>query len=128
MKIYIDSDYKCYTTNPDNTYRAFDVQFFDLKCPEFIEGHRYIPNGETWIDLNGVENDGEAAFPWKPWSELDAAQYEYERRLIPEYDRAFHELERLIKPERVGGTMDTFAQVRKQAILARINELLSGGG
>lgn len=127
MKIYIDSDFKCHATDPDNIYRAFDVPFFNLKCPEFIEGYRYVPMGETWIDSNGVENIGEIISHWKSWDELDAAQYAYEQRLIPEYDRTFREIERLIKPRPVSGTMDTFPEARKQAILERINELLGGG-
>lgn len=125
MKIYIDSDYKCHVSNPDGVYRSFDVPFFNLKCPEFIEGYRYIPKGETWVDGNGVDNKGEAIFSWKPWEELDKAQEVYERILVAEYDRAFREIERLIKPERVSGTMDTIVEARKQAILKRINELSS---
>lgn len=125
MIIYIDSDYKCHSTDPDGIYRAFNVSFFDLKCPEFIEGYRYIPTGETWLDQNGVENTGEAIFPWKDWNELYEAQCEYERTLVGEYSRIFTEIERLIKPEPVSGTMDTIAEVRKQAILKRINELLA---
>ena len=120
MKIYIDSDYKCHATDPNNTYRAFDVPFFNLKCPEFIEGYRYIPMDETWMDQTG-----EFIAPWKSWAELDEAQYAYEQKLIPEYDKAFREIERLIKPKPVGGTMDTFVEARKQAILDRIDELMA---
>ena len=124
MKIHIDSEYKCHATDPDNIYRAFDVEFFNLKCPEFIEGYRYIPMNESWTNQNGVTFTGEMISPWKPWSELDAAQYQYEQKLTMEYSKAFSEIERLIKPARVSGTRDTIVEARKQAILTRINELM----
>lgn len=125
MKIYIDSDYKCHATDPDNIYRPFTVPFFRNKCDTFIEGYRYIPEDETWIDSNGVENVGEAIILCKPFAELNAAQYEHEQKLAGEYSRAFSEIERLIKPKPVGGTMDTIVEARKQAILDRIDELMA---
>lgn len=123
MKIYIDSDYKCHSADPDGIYRIFDVPFFNLKCPEFIEGYRYIPTNETWTDQNGASHTGEIIIPWKSWLELDEAQFAYERKLIVDYDKVFFEIERLIKPDRVSGPMTDIVEARKQAILKRINEL-----
>lgn len=74
--IYIDSEFYCHTTNPDGSYQAVETNFFDGKCDTFVEGHSYKPYGEK----------GYAIMPWKPYSELDAAQRAYERQLIAEYE------------------------------------------
>lgn len=79
MKIYIDNDYKCHVS-PGEGLREFDVPFFDGKCDEFIEGYRYIPDGETWTNENGVKCSGTS--PWKDYNELRKAQAEYEHGLL----------------------------------------------
>lgn len=76
--IYIDAEYKCHVTD-DGTMRAFEMKGFDGKCDEFIEGYRFIPSGERWKSDDGFTFRGEALFPWKKYSGLDAAQREYER-------------------------------------------------
>lgn len=78
MKIYIDSEYRCHATNPDGVFKEIETDFFDGKCAEFIEGYRFVPDGESWTRSDGVVFHGVIA-PWKPYSELDAAQREYER-------------------------------------------------
>lgn len=80
MVIYIDNDYKCYTTEADGR-RAFEVPFFDGKCTAFIEGYRYVPEGETWTRSDGVEFKGEMISPWKDYNALAAAQAQYEDNL-----------------------------------------------
>lgn len=77
MKIYIDSDCKCYATAGEDL-REFEVPFFDGKCPEFIEGYRYIPSGELWTRADGERFRGEIISSWKPDNELEKAQLEYE--------------------------------------------------
>lgn len=81
MKIYIDSDYKCHAANPDGTYREIETDFFDGKCAAFIEGYRFIPDGESWIRDDGVTFRGEMITPFKPYTELAAAQAQYEADL-----------------------------------------------
>lgn len=88
MKIYIDKECKCHTTNPDGAYREFDVPFFDGKCKAFIEGHRYCPEGESYIRDDGEVFHGECRTLWKPYSELDAAQREYERQKLADAEAA----------------------------------------
>lgn len=78
MTIYIDSDYKCYTSSVDGL-TAVETDAFDGKCSAYIEGFRYIPSGSTWTRSDGMTFQGEMIVPWKPWAELDAAQKEYER-------------------------------------------------
>ena len=77
--IYIDSDYRCHVTN-DGTMNAVETDFFDGKCDTFVEGYCYN-------DRNGYVQ----IYPWKPFSELDAAQREYERKLLEEYEAALAE-------------------------------------
>lgn len=78
MKIYIDEDFKCYTTGNEER-REFDVEFFNEKCGAFIEGYRYVPCGETWTREDGVTFTGEMTSPWKDYNALAAAQVAYEQ-------------------------------------------------
>lgn len=88
MTIYIDSEYRCHTTNPDSTYREAETDFFDGKCDTFVKGYRYIPSGESWTRSDGVVFTGEMITPWKPYDELDAAQREYERQKLADAENA----------------------------------------
>lgn len=86
--IYIDSEFKCHTSNLDGTFREVETDFFYGKCQAFIEGYRFIPNGESWTRSDGIVFTGEMIAPFKPYAELDAAQREYERQLIITYEKA----------------------------------------
>ena len=92
IKIYIDADFKCHTVN-DGTMTAVETDLFDGKCDAFIEGYRFIPSGESWTRSDGVVFFGEMIAPWKNFDELDAAQREYERNQITEYETALSEIE-----------------------------------
>ena len=76
MTIYTDSDYKCHTSEGEG-YVAHDVEFFDDKCTEFIEGYRYIPEGETWTREDGAQFQGCMTAPWKGYNQLERAQLQY---------------------------------------------------
>ena len=76
--IYIDSNKHCHTSNPDGNFRAFDVPLFDGKCQTFVEGHIYCPEGESYIRDDGKTFPGECVVPWRPDTELYAAQAQYE--------------------------------------------------
>lgn len=78
--IYIDSDFKCHTSN-DGTMPPLETDFFESKCDAFIKGYRYIPAGESWTRGDGVVFHGEMIAPWKPYPELAAAQAQYEADL-----------------------------------------------
>lgn len=94
MIIFIDSEYRCHATNPDGNFREIVLSesartFFANKCDTFIEGYRLKPDGETWVREDGkVFSGGEMITPWKPYSELDAAQREYERQKLADAENA----------------------------------------
>ena len=76
--IFIDSDFKCYTSNNSAVKEIFETDFFDGKCDAFIEGYRFIPAGESWTRSDGFVFRGEMIAPWKPYNELAVAQAQYE--------------------------------------------------
>lgn len=80
MKIFIDSDYKCHTSD-DGTMTAVEVDFFNGKCSAFVEGYRFIPSGEVWTRSDGVQFEGEMISPWKDYNILAAYQEQYEAML-----------------------------------------------
>ena len=85
MIAYIDSEYKCHTTAAEGR-RAVETDFFDSKCPAFIEGYRYIPEGETWTRSDGTVFNGEMIAPWKDSNILAAYQEQYEAMLEEQED------------------------------------------
>lgn len=86
-KIYIDSEFRCRTTNPDGTFREVVLSdsariFFSDKCTAFIEGYRLKPEVETWVREDGhVFSGGEMITPWINYDLLEAAQVQYEADL-----------------------------------------------
>lgn len=52
MIIYLDSDYISHITD-DGTRTAVETDVFDGKEKAYIEGYRYIPDGETWTRSDG---------------------------------------------------------------------------
>ena len=89
--IYIDSEFKCHVSN-DGTMTAVDTDGFDGKCDAFIEGYRFVPDGETWIRSDGVTFEGRMIAPWKDFSELDAYQRSYEQQLMRENEEILESL------------------------------------
>ena len=85
--IYIDSEFKCHVTN-DGTMTAVETDAFDGKCVAYIEGYRFVPDGETWTRSDGAVFHGEMIAPWQDYAELDNAQREYERQLLAMYEEA----------------------------------------
>ena len=89
--IYIDSDFKCHTTNPDGIFREVEESFFENKCDTFVKGFRLKPEGETWVREDGkVFSGGKMITPWKNYDELAAAQAQYERDMA-ELEAAYQE-------------------------------------
>lgn len=91
MTVYIDKEYKCHVTD-DGTMTAVETDFFDGKCDAYIEGFRFVPQGQNWTREDGVVFEGEMISPWKNYSELDAAQRQHEKQLLAEYETLVDEL------------------------------------
>ena len=85
--IYIDSDFKCHVVD-DDTMVAIETDVFDGKCDTYIEGYRFVPEGESWTRSDGKVFDGEMVAPWKDYTILDSAQRQYEKALLAEYAEA----------------------------------------
>lgn len=92
MTIYIDNDYKCYVSSAEGR-RAVETNFFDGKCPEWIESYRFVPEGETWTREDGEVFKGEMVTPWKDLSEAYTAQTVYLERQNAQYEAALSEIE-----------------------------------
>ena len=82
MTVYIDELGHCHAENADGR-QAVEDEFFDGRAPEAIEGYMCTlgGNGERMIS------------PWQPWEQLDAAQREYERQQLAQYESALSEIE-----------------------------------
>lgn len=96
MTIYIDSDYKCHVSTAEGR-RAIETNEFDGKCPEFVEGYRYVPSGETWTRGDGQAFSGEMIAPWKLYTQLYKAQLEYE---VAQYETALSEIETALEVQK----------------------------
>ena len=79
--IYIDSDYKCHISN-DGTMTEVQTDFFDGKCDFYVEGFCY-DTSKGYVQI----------YPWKDHNQLEAAQREYGRSQIEEYESALSEIE-----------------------------------
>lgn len=71
MIIYIDNEYKCYTSD-NGALTAVETDFFNGKCETYIEGYRFVPSDKTWMREDGIVFSGEMIAPWKPYTELAA--------------------------------------------------------
>ena len=92
MTIYIDDDYKCHVSEAEGR-RAVETDFFDGKCPEWIESFRFVPEGDTWTRADGEVFRGEMISPWKDLSEAYMAQTAYLERQNAQYEAALTEIE-----------------------------------
>lgn len=79
--IYVDSKFRCHTTNSDGTFREVETDFFDNKCKTFTEGYCY-DDSKGYVQI----------YPWKPYDKLDSAQHEYEKQKLLSCLEALQEL------------------------------------
>ena len=80
--IYIDYAFHCHVAD-DGHMSAVDTDFFDGKCDTFTEGYCLEPSDDGSCKI----------YPWKPMSELEAAQREYERQLLAECQSTIADME-----------------------------------
>lgn len=69
MKIYLDSEFRCHLSD-DGTMREVETDVFDGKEKAYIEGYRYVPDGETWTRSDGVEFRGLMVAPAKDYNRI----------------------------------------------------------
>lgn len=69
MTIYLDSNYICHLAN-DGTMTEVETDAFSGKADAFIEGYRYIPEGETWTRADGVQFKGLMIAPAKDYNRI----------------------------------------------------------
>ena len=96
MTIYIDSDYKCYVSAAEGR-RAIETDAFNGKCAEWVESFRFVPVGETWVNLNGEMFRGEMIAPWKDLGEAYAAQTAYVTAQNAQYEAALTAIENALE-------------------------------
>ena len=95
MKVYVDKKtFMCFT-EPGMDRDEYEIPFFDGKCKEFVEGHRYVPKGMKWRREDGEVFSGEMLTYGKDSVEVDLAQAEYEKQLLADYEAALAESVRL---------------------------------
>lgn len=93
MTVYIDTNYRCHPA-PAQGLRAVETEFFEGKCPVFIEGYRFVPQGEVWRRGDGMAFHGPMLAPVRDCDLLTAAQQIYEA-LSPEINELRERLQRL---------------------------------
>lgn len=67
--IYLDSDFVCHLEN-DGTMTAVETDAFDNKEKAYIEGYRYVPEGQTWTRSDGVAFKGLMVAPAKAYDRI----------------------------------------------------------
>lgn len=92
MIVYIDNNYNCYASN-DGTRRGFETTFFEGKCPKYIEGFKYVPKGERYVDEKGIIYRGEMCIINADHNELEKAQFEYD---LAQYEAALTAIEKAL--------------------------------
>lgn len=80
MTIYIDSNFRCHTSDTGNL-TAVETDIFSGKCSRYIEGYRFVPAGSTWTREDGEVFAGEMIAPAEDSRLLEAAQAAYEEAL-----------------------------------------------
>ena len=105
MTIYIDNDYKCYTS-PANGLTAIETDFFDGKCRQFIEGYRFVPFEQIWTREDGQVFHGEMVAPWRDYAILS----EFQEVAQEEQDKATSEIAAIVE-EVYNSDMEVIANV-----------------
>lgn len=69
MTIYLNSDFVCHLENADGR-QAVETDIFDGKEKAYIEGYRFIPEGQTWMRADGVVFRGVMIAPAKDYNRI----------------------------------------------------------
>jgi len=77
--IYLNEDFQCSVTEKADTVQSVETSFFDGKCNAFIEGYRFVPEGQQWTRKDGVTFTGGMIAPFKDYTYLEMVQSLYEQ-------------------------------------------------
>ena len=77
MTIYLDPEFKCHLTDT-GSLQAVETDVFDGKCDKYIEGYRFVPEGQTWTRDDGVQFTGPMVSPHTNYDILAAYQEQYQ--------------------------------------------------
>ena len=77
MLIYLDSEFRCHSSDTGGL-QVVETDVFDGKCNRYIEGYRYVPEGQTWTRDDGVQFTGPMVSPYKNYDILAAYQEQYQ--------------------------------------------------
>lgn len=76
MKIYLDSDFRCHLTG--GGMRMIETDEFDGKCAAYVEGYRFVPDGESWVRKDGVIFRGKLVMAVEDYELLKRFQFQHE--------------------------------------------------
>ena len=85
--IYLDTEFRCHVTD-DGTRTPVQTDFFDNKCDALVEGYRCVPEGEIWVNPQGIPFPGEMIAPSTDFAPLDDAQRQHEREQLADMRHA----------------------------------------
>lgn len=83
--LYVDYDFKVYTTNAEGRM-AIETDVFDGISDYVVECYRFVPSGSSYTKPNGLTVHGEFIQPFVTENELYIAQREYEQKRISELE------------------------------------------
>jgi hypothetical protein len=90
MKIYLDNNFMCHTSNDSSMLEVDAPQNFNGMCPNVIECMRYVPEDMQYVTPDGTVIHGVFI---QCVGDADSAQREYERQLLADYESALAEIE-----------------------------------
>lgn len=77
--IYLNKDFQCSVTEKSDTVQSIETDAFDGKCNAYVEGYRFIPEGQQWTREDGIVFAGEMIAPFKDYTQLEMVQKLYEQ-------------------------------------------------
>ena len=87
MKIYLDSEYKCYTEAGEGL-TEIETDVFDYICPDLIPCYRFVPSGHSWTREDGKTFEGEMLTIWDSSADVVKFQMEYDMNLLQSENEA----------------------------------------
>lgn len=87
MKIYLDSDFRCHLTDGGGM-RMIETNDFDGKCAAFIEGYRFVPEGDSWTREDGAVFRGKLVMDVEDYDLLKRFQDQHEADMAASADMA----------------------------------------